>query len=615
MWSERGFQKNGQGMMSMNKENQTEELQLEDCRLELENRIRNLLWTVSGDYTLEMKPDVSLFLRSQEIALYDGIKQGAFAKFFDKEMVGLYLVKKIYLQADERSLTVLAQLCIEEAIGPKICQERPGIVSIQKKAFEDILEQEYEELPSEGNVVDRLRIAVIRTRLDGEQRFQASLEKLCGLVEKARTASDTMELIGIIDALYNQAVDPGFEKRCGSLEKVLAVTLEELMEYGWEDFLSEEMYEEALEAYVEQLTNRMTDLEDASLTKEMEEKRKTKKKISILSPDVLEKSHSYVELNFGKTYLTELEEKRINALMCKGIHSDCSLYFTEGILKNPVKRNYQYEYAKRLKNKNIWLYHDKHRIVKRNIAVLTEMLKKSLVLREEVQEVLSDRGIIVPSRLWRIGRSSEAAVFKRELKGDCAEFVVDVLIDASGSQMSRQGEVALQAYIISEALSNVKIPHRVLSYCTFWDYTVLHRFREYEEPQSADENIFNYVTSSNNRDGLAIKAAGYGLMRREEEKKILIVLSDGRPYDVIVNRPNARNPAPYQGDYAVKDTAGEIRRLRNEGVSVLGVFAGEEKDLLTEKKIFGKDFAYIRDISGFSRIVGRYLTRQLEEEN
>ena len=33
----------------------------------------------------------------------------------------------------------------------------------------------------------------------------------------------------------------------------------------------------------------------------------------------------------------------------------------------------------------------------------------------------------------------------------------------------------------------------------------------------------------------------------EEEKKILIILSDGRPYDVIINRPNAKNPAPYQG--------------------------------------------------------------------
>ena len=104
--------------------------------------------------------------------------------------------------------------------------------------------------------------------------------------------------------------------------------------------------------------------------------------------------------------------------------------------------------------------------------------------------------------------------------------------------------------MISKALGNVKIPHRVMSYCTFWDYTILHRLREYDDPDSASENIFNYVTSSNNRDGLAIKAAGYGLLGRREEKKIMIILSDGRPYDVIVNRPNAKNPKPYMGQYA-----------------------------------------------------------------
>ena len=47
----------------------TEELSIEDYKMELENRIRNLLWTVSGDYTLDVKPDVSLFLSSKEIAL------------------------------------------------------------------------------------------------------------------------------------------------------------------------------------------------------------------------------------------------------------------------------------------------------------------------------------------------------------------------------------------------------------------------------------------------------------------------------------------------------------------------------------------------------------------
>lgn len=649
------------------REDNCEELNLQDYQLELENRIRNLLWTISGDYTQQMKPDVSLFLRSKDIALYDGIKQGALAKFFDKDFLGMYLVKKIFMGADEAALTFVSQLCIEEAIGERICEQRPGIWEMQRKACEDILDQEYETMPSAADKLGYLRVNLLRRRIDrgenaslkkknsqddsrGEKKSADSAGNVnvsngiitgnadvsnktitnitekeqkdrkhkgiyhyIDLISSAAETTDTMSLIRIIDTVYNEVADPDFSQKA-TLEQVLAVTMEDLTEFDWHDYLSEEMYEDALESYMEQLTSNVAGMENADVTREMEEERQSKQKITVLPPEALEKAHTYVELNFGKTYLSELEEKRINQLMCRDIHSDCSLYFTEGILKSPVKRNYQYEYAKRLKNKNIWLYHDKHRIVKRNIALLTEMLKKSLVIKSENQEILSDRGMIVPSRLWRLGRSSDAQVFRRELKGDSSDFVVDVLIDASGSQMSRQGEVALQAYIISEALSNAELPHRVMSYCTFWDYTILHRFREYDDPRSANENIFNYVTSSNNRDGLAIRAAGYGLLNREEEKKILIILSDGRPYDVIVNRPNAKNPAPYHGKYAITDTAAQIRKLRSQGVSVLGVFAGEEKDLATEKKIFGKDFAYIRNITGFSKIVGRYLTKQLEDD-
>ena len=617
---------------SQAKWNDKEELRIQDYQLELENRIRNLLWTISGDYTQQMKPDVSLFLRSKDIALYDGIKQGALAKFFDKDFLGMYLVKKIFMGADETALTFVSQLCIEEAIGDRICQERPGIWEMQRRACEDILDQEYERMPSAADKLGYLRVNMLRRRIDRGKQGAAVSKKVAedsaslsasdrskgiyhyiNMIAGAADVKDTMSLIRMIDTVYNEVVDPDFSQKT-TLEQVLAVTVEDLTEFDWRDYLSEEMYEDALESYMEQLTSNAAGMENANVTQEMEEERQTKHKIKVVPPEALEKAHTYVELNFGKTYLNEMEEKRMNQLMCRDIHGDCSLYFTEGILKNPVRRNYQYEYAKRLKNKNIWLYHDKHRIVKRNIALLTEMLKKSLVIKSESQEILSDRGTIVPSRLWRLGRSGDAKVFKRELKGDSSDFVVDVLIDASGSQMSRQGEVALQAYIISESLSNAGLPHRVMSYCTFWDYTILHRFREYDDPRSANENIFNYVTSSNNRDGLAIRAAGYGLLMREEEKKILIILSDGRPYDVVVNRPNARNPQPYHGKYAITDTAAQIRKLRSQGVSVLGVFAGEEKDLATEKKIFGKDFAYIRNITGFSKIVGRYLTKQLEDD-
>ena len=63
---------------------------MEELQMELENRIRNLVWTVCGDYTMEVKPDVESFLSCRPAGLYDSVKQGAFARFFDREALSLY---------------------------------------------------------------------------------------------------------------------------------------------------------------------------------------------------------------------------------------------------------------------------------------------------------------------------------------------------------------------------------------------------------------------------------------------------------------------------------------------------------------------------------------------
>ncbi len=588
---------------------------MDEFKMELENRIKNLMWTVSGDYALDFKPDLQAFARSKYIALYDGIKQGAFARYFDREEFSLYLVKKIYLHGMEAPLLTIAQLCIEFAVSGKIIEEREGVAEIRRKAYEDVLELDFHRL--QENEAGRLKISLFREVLEGKQTATAKMRGYMDCVEDLERAETTMDLIRTADFLYNAIADPYFERRYGNLDQVLAVTLEELTEFSWKDYLEEEALEESLEAYIEKMAENMTGLETQEGKKQEEQEEENtgkKKKILVVDEKALEKMYSYVERNFGKSFLSEKEQKKLNYQMCRGIHSDCSLYFTKGILKGPVLRNYQYEYAKRQKDKNLYQYYDNHRTVKNNIRILTEMLKKTLVMRDETEEILSDRGMILPAKLWKIGRTNDAEFFKRELRCDSSSFVVDVLIDASGSQQSRQGQVAIQAYILSEALSNVGIPHRVMSFCTFWDYTILHEFRDYDADRRENSNVFEYRASSNNRDGLAVKAAGAGLFAREEEHKILIILSDGRPYDVILNRPNARNPKPYQGNYAVKDTGFEVRKLRSQGICVLGVFAGEEKDLAAEKKIFGKDFAYIRSISGFSPVVGRYLIKQLERE-
>lgn len=579
--------------------------------MEIANRMKNLIWTVCGDYSMEAKPDVDGFLRCKYLALYDGIKQGAFAKYFDKDQLSLYLVKKVYLQAREEPLLGIARLCMEEAVGQRISRERKGVDSIRKKAYEYLLDHELHQMTR--SELGRLQIALMRNCLMGEQQQEQRLQERIDSLKELQQANITMEIIRKIDECYNEWVDPKFETMHGSLEQVLAVTLEELTEYNWRDFLTEEMYEENFEAYLEQMSEQMT--ATGGVESSDEQKKTFRRQVIRVSEEELKKVYTYVELNFGKTYLNPLEEKKLNYQLCRGIHGDCGLYFTDGILERPVKRNYQLEYAKKQREKNKYVYYDNHRVVKHNIQILTDILKKAMAMRMESCDIIADRGVLRPERLWRVGRSRDARLFTRTEKQDGNAFVVDLLIDASGSQRVRQEKVVLQAYIIMEALSRVGIPHRVMSFCTFWDHTILQRFREYDEDASANERIFSFTTSSNNRDGLAVRAASLGLLEREEDHKIMIILSDGRPYDVILNRPNARNPLPYQGEYAVKDTGLEVRRLRNYGISVLGVFVGEEKELEAEKKIFGKDFAYIRDISNFSKIVGRYLIKQMEENN
>ena len=85
------------------------------------------MWTVSGDYQLDTKPDTVSYSRSKYISMYDAVKQGAFARYFDREALGAYLVKKVFCGADERALTEIAQLCVDAATCQRIAGERPGV--------------------------------------------------------------------------------------------------------------------------------------------------------------------------------------------------------------------------------------------------------------------------------------------------------------------------------------------------------------------------------------------------------------------------------------------------------------------------------------------------------
>lgn len=588
--------------------------EIDEFQNEAENRIRNLMWTVSGDYRLDTKIDMESWSRSKYISMYDAVKQGAFARFFDRDELGLYLVKKVYYGAAEQPLTELAQLCVDAAVYRKIAAERPGVPELRQRAFSDLLELSFKRMSS--SLTGRLKIALLRGYLRDDWHCEKQLEGAVRKIAALENAQNTMDLIRTTDELYNSLIDRSFVRKHGDLEHVLAVTSEDLQEFDWSDFLEEEISEDLLEKYLNKMNSQVTMLQEEQDEKEDAPKEPGKRKVTVITPEAAAKMHSYIELNYGRSYLPAMEQKRLNQRLCRGAHADCSLYFTDGVLHNPVLVNAQFVNAKRHAEKNRTLFRNSRNMLARNIEQLTDELKRSLHRRSEPEEAAAWSGQIIPRLLWKVGKKADPGrLFVKTTKRNVSEFVVDILMDASGSQRDRQSQVALQAYIISEALSNNHVPHRITSFCSFWDYTILQRFREYDAPREENIRVLDYVTSSNNRDGLAIRAAGDALLARQEEGKILIVLSDGKPNDIIVNRPNSRNPRPYYGDYAVKDTAFEVRKLRSNGVCVLGVFTGKEKDLMAEKKIFGKDFAYIRSIESFSRVVGRYLRKLLEDES
>ena len=147
-----------------------------------------------------------------------------------------------------------------------------------------------------------------------------------------------------------------------------------------------------------------------------------------------------------------------------------------------------------------------------------------------------------------------------------------------------------------------------MSYCTYGNCTVLRRFRDYDDKPEADKKILEYRATSNNRDGLALAAAGRDLMDRKEDHKIVVVFSDGLPNDMVSGRHREGAPEVYVGDAAVRDTCFQVRKLRRDGAYVLGVFLGNDDELENERMIYGASFLRIRRAEDFGGSAGKRLS-------
>ena len=322
----------------------------------------------------------------------------------------------------------------------------------------------------------------------------------------------------------------------------------------------------------------------------------------------------YITNYFGKSIYSDKEVRQLEKHYCTGNHQDVKLHitrgeYTEDMLTKGYAGKMRKEALKQAENNRKSFENDigHYRVT---IEKLTDKIRNSILTHLDDQTIKSTVGVLNASKIWRGLYLDDDRIFTKEQKGDSGNITVDILLDASGSQVNRQNIVSAQGYMIAESLTRCGIPVRVYSFCSVNGYTVVNLYRDYNE-NGNNNNIFNYYTTGANRDGLAIRLAAGMMKENHADHRILIVLSDCKPNDVIKVRTSAGIYKNYAEDVGVEDAAAEVHKARMENITVLCVFTGGDDSLPAAQRIYNRDFTRIHKLDMFADAVGNMLQNHI----
>lgn len=300
---------------------------------------------------------------------------------------------------------------------------------------------------------------------------------------------------------------------------------------------------------------------------------------------------------------------------CTGNHRSCHIHFTRGlsadrsIPKGYVGAQKKANIKRTVRNRAFYREH----LVQNQMTInrLTSQLRSSLLTQMDANAARANAGQLEAGRVWRGLYLQDHKIFARNANNTLGSLSVDILLDASTSQLQRQETIVTQCYIIAESLTRCGLPVRVYSFSSISGYTTLTLFRDYQEPENND-NIFNYFPCGCNRDGLGIRIAAGRMARTDYEHKLLIVLSDVKPNGVVKVETSEGVFQNYADELGIADTAAEVHRAKMNGVSVICVFTGNDADLPAARRVYGHNLARIRSLNQFADTVGKLILMQIK---
>ena len=562
-------------------------------------RARNLIWNAAGDYHFE--PDFKAYDDEGRADLYWNSIIGAVRKNYGPETIDA-LFAAFHGCRDEALYEQLVWLGLENAVYQRESPRRLALPALRRRYARWVLSQCAGI--GDGELLPRLE----------EAHFRRALGEDPAMTKEDRKLLDSLEFSGELDGPeLSQAALDFLHDHFGFVPgKTQSEEAEALRKHRpWFLFGRSRALDglPAVRTFGFGYGEHLVAGQGGGPNAEPVQRRLTDRNLA----QTEEALRNYMRDYFGAPLLSEGERRTLEQSLCTGEHKSCHLYYTQGD-DEPGRRLKGYAAAQRRNalqqaEKNREAYEADAVRHRASIVRLTARIRNAMLAYLQPTVVRTASGTLDPGRIWRGVYLDDDKVFTKIQQSDPGQLAVDLLLDASSSQVDRQAVVAAQGYMIAEALTRCHIPVRVTSFCSLSGYTVLTRYRDYQE-QDRNERIFRYFTTGCNRDGLAIRALAREIEESSYEHKLVILLSDAKSNDVIQLYRDGTY-VDYARDNGIENTAMEVRSLLFRDIPVICVFTGNDDDIPAAHTIYGRNFARIRSLDQFADTVGTLIQNQI----
>lgn len=240
--------------------------------------------------------------------------------------------------------------------------------------------------------------------------------------------------------------------------------------------------------------------------------------------------------------------------------------------------------------------------------IAPELLHISKQLQRSIIQQLHDKrcggkqvGLLMGRRLdiHALPRNDGRVFYKNALPNETPRLAIGLLLDESGSMSGydRATYARASAIILYDFCRALDIPVLVYGHSTSGISVDLYSYAEFVEIDRDDcYRMMDISSRQSNRDGAALRYVAERLSRRNEDIRILILVSDGQPAHT-----------GYGGTAAEDDLRGIKKEYQRKGLHFIAAAIGEDKENI--ERIFGNSFMDITDLKKLPLLLTNVVKR------